>query len=163
MIGDFSWLFIVAAAGSANLAAHVLWFRIFPSGGMFRALLAGFFVGCGVLAVTSWVLGAPSVWNHLSNGAIYLCFSYVYFHWNNMGETARRIRLVTELRQAPRGLSRAEILVRYGQREIIDRRLKRLLESRQIKEVDARYHLDNPSVLAMARIMAFAKRALAME
>src|SRR5207248_2028791 len=120
---------------------HVSWFRLFPTGGMFRAMLAGFLAGSLMLALASWIAADGTIWNQLANAAIYLSFSYVYFHWNNMGETARRIRLVIELQQAAQGLTRAQIAVRYGHREIIDRRLARLLESRQIVERDETYHL----------------------
>ena len=127
---SFSWLLDVAVAAAANLVVHVCWQRIFPAGGMFRAMLAGLVIGGAALIVVTLIDPQSTFWSALTNAAIYLSFSYVYFHWNNMGETARRIRLVIELQRASQGLTRAEIVARYSHREIIDRRLGRLLESR---------------------------------
>ena len=157
---SFSWLLDVSAAAAANLVVHVCWQRVFPAGGMFRAMLAGLLIGAATLVVATLIDPRSTLWGALANAAIYLSFSYVYFHWNNMGETARRIRLVMELQRAPQGLTRAEIVTRYSHREIIDRRLRRLLESRQIIETDSHYHLGNPSVLGMARIIDVAKAIL---
>lgn len=162
MIGDFWWLLAVACAISANIVVHVFLSRSYPAGGMYRALLAGFLSGCAALAVTAGIFAARPVWSHLTNLAIYLSFSYVYFHWNNLGETGRRIRLIIELRSAKEGLTRADILARYGHCEIVDRRLDRLLGSRQIRIVGSSYHLDNPSVFMMARLIALMKRILAL-
>lgn len=161
-LASFSWLAAVSLASFTNTAVHVIAYRALPSRGLFRALLAGFVAGCVMLSVVSIALKAPSIWSVLANATIYACFSYVYFHWNNMGETARRVRLVLELRAWPEGLSRAEIVKRYGHREMIDRRIVRLVESGQIQLIDSRYFLGKPAVLAMARIMSLLKRLLAM-
>jgi hypothetical protein len=162
-IGDFSWLGVVIFSCGVNTAVTVICFRLYSSGGMFRALLAGFLAGCAALLAASWVFHGQSVWGHLSNVVVYICFSYVFFHWNNMGETGRRVRLAIELRNAPDGLTRAELVARYGHREIVDRRLGRLIESRQIEEIGSRYHVRNLSVLAMARIIALLKLVLKVE
>jgi hypothetical protein len=163
MIADFAWLVVVASACAINMAGHILWFRSFPDGGMFRAMLAGFLVGSIGFALLSAAFFDRSGWWHLLNLAIYACFSYAYFHWNNMGETGRRVRLMIELRAAPEGLTRAELLHRYGNREIIDRRLGRMMGSGQIHLIGTHFHLGNQSFLAMARIVALFKRLLDVE
>lgn len=163
MIGDLRWIAVVGAACATNIAADVAWFRAFPAGGVFRAMLMGFVSGGVILAALSVGFGMSSFWWHFLNVAIYACFSYAFFHWNNMGETGRRVRLLIELRAAPEGLTRAELFTRYGHREIIERRLNRMLESRQIREMDGRYRLDNQSFLAMARIVRVFKRLLDVE
>ncbi len=159
-MNGFAWLLVTAGASAANMICHVLWFRAFPAGGMFRAMLAGLIGGSIALVILSAVFIDQSAWWHLLNLVIYGCFSNAYFHWNNMGETARRVRLMIELLAAPTGLTRAELINRYGSREIIDRRLGRMLESRQIREVGSRLRLGNASFLAMARIVGLFKRLL---
>jgi hypothetical protein len=163
MIADFAWLLVVAGACAVNMAGHILWFRTFPEGGMFRAMLSGFVAGSIGFGFLSSAFFDHSGWWHLLNLAIYACFSYAYFHWNNMGETGRRVRLMIELRTAPEGLTRAELLARYGNHEIINRRLDRMIGSHQIYQVGTRFRLGNQSFLAMARIVALFKRLLDVE
>lgn len=163
IFGSFSWFVAVATASLTNVVVHVIVCRAAPSKGLFRALLAGFVAGGGILVIASIALREPSFWTHLANATIYACFSYVYFHWNNMGETARRVRLLLELRGAPDGLTRREILERYGHREVVDRRVARLLESQQIEVFESAYRVGNPSVLMMARVVALLKWMLGMK
>jgi len=77
-----------------------------------------------------------------------------------MGETARRIRLVIEIFDHITGLSRPEILSRYNSREVIDRRIHRLLKSGQIRTHGTRLSLWNPSVLLMSTVIAWLKWTL---
>ncbi len=77
-----------------------------------------------------------------------------------MGETARRIRILTELADAGNGLSLGEILGRYGSKDIIDRRLARLINSGQIRCENGRCYTGNVTVLAMAGFLAAAKRVI---
>lgn len=74
-----------------------------------------------------------------------------------MGETARRIRLVIEIFDHNTGLTRPEILSRYNSREVIDRRIHRLLKSGQIRTDGTRMSLWNPSVLLMSTVIAWLK------
>jgi hypothetical protein len=161
-MADFGWLAMLAAACGGYVAVHIFCFRIIPAAGLYLSQLVGFVAGLAVLAAGSWYFAGLSVGRWLAELCIYLCFGYCFFHFNNMGETARRVRLAIELHRAPQGLTRAELLVRYGAREIIDRRLARLLESGQIRERQSHYVLGNRSVLVMARIVALFKLVLNM-
>ena len=62
---------------------------------------------------------------------ILVCFSYIFFHLDNMGETARRIRLLWELHGHSEGLTREELLEKYPPREVFQRRIRRLLTAGQ--------------------------------
>ena len=95
----------------------------------------------------------------LSAGALlYAAFCYVYFHWNNMGETARRIRMLRELAAAPEGLTFQDMVRRYSAREILARRLERLAAAGQIGESNGRLLLTGSAVLMAARLVGLAKR-----
>jgi hypothetical protein len=50
----------------------------------------------------------------LTNVVIYFALSYCYFHFVNLGETARRIRMLRELYASHEGLTVGEILDRYN-------------------------------------------------
>ena len=87
----------------------------------------------------------------------YGAFGYCYFHFINLGETARRIRLVRELYESPDGLSEADLLRRYNSREILAARMSRLLANGQIISRGGRYFTGKPIVLLIARLMALMK------
>lgn len=139
---------------AANIFIQISVFRIFPGIGLLKSLFIGF--GCGLPALFLINAGAMLVNNLL----IYALLCYCYFHVVNMGETARRIRILAELTEAGGSLSLREILERYNAREIIDRRLTRLLNSGQVKCENGRYYIANPIVLTMARITAAVKRVI---
>lgn len=154
-MGD-NWTHIVIpfACLAANIFIQISIFRFFPSTGLLKSLFLGF--GCGSLAL---FLINPGIML-ANNLLIYALLSYCYFHVVNMSETARRIRILTELSEVSGGLSLREILERYNAREIIDRRLARLVNSGQVKCENGRYYIMNPTVLTMAIFMAAAKRVI---
>ena len=147
-------IFIPFIGLAANSLAQVAVFRFFPRIGLLRSVFFGF--ACGFIASLLVTRGAMSA----SNFAIYVLLGYCYFHFVNMGETARRIRILTELADAGNGLSLGEILGRYGSKDIIDRRLARLINSGQIRCENGRCYTGNVTVLAMAGFLAAAKRVI---
>jgi len=92
-----------------------------------------------------------------ANLIIYACFSYCYFTFINMGETARRIRLLRELYDAPFGLTGEEILKRYNAEEVINIRMNRLLNNGQIVLRNGRYYIGSPIMLLISRMIVFMK------
>ena len=87
----------------------------------------------------------------------YVSLGYCYFHFINLGETARRIRILIELSNAQEGLSIDEILIRYNAREIVQRRLGRLTESGQIVYKDNRYYIGKNGMLFISKLLSFVK------
>ncbi len=157
---NLGWLGAIVASSIALVAVQAIWYRLNPKQGIFRSLLAGVLAGLlvQVAAIALW-RDWPFV-VHFADLCIYVCAAYVFFHLINMGETARRVRLVIELAAAPRGLTRAELLARYGAREIVDRRLGRLAGSGQIRIAGERVMLGDVSVLGMALVVEMFKRLL---
>lgn len=91
--------------------------------------------------------------NLITEIIIYAALSYCYFVFINLGETARRIRILREVFDAPEGLSLEEILRRYNAKEIIERRLQRLLANGQIIIEEDKYYIGKPLMLWMAKIV----------
>jgi hypothetical protein len=121
-------------------------------GSLLRSVFAGFIAGLApVLYFSGLTARLPA--DILCYGA----FGYCYFHFINLGETARRIRLVRELYESPDGLSETEILHRYNSREILSARMARLLGSGQLLLRDGRYFTGKPAVLLMAKTITFLK------
>lgn len=83
----------------------------------------------------------------------YIFLGYCYFHFVNLGETARRIRILRELYDSKDGLSINEILKRYDANKIIEMRIDRLASNGQIVLKNGRYYIDNPAMLFMTKII----------
>jgi len=77
-----------------------------------------------------------------------------------MGQTARRIRILTELKACPGGLSVQEILERYNSAEIIECRISRLVEHGQVLFKNGKYYIKSPFLLLVARTLIILKQAL---
>ena len=91
--------------------------------------------------------------------AAYVLLAYCYvIGFFNIGESARRIRLLIELEHADaRGLTLAEVLAVYNARMIVDARLGRLLAGGQIAERDGHYFLTSRVMLGAARGLVLLK------
>lgn len=154
---DSLWLFVLPAMPAATTATvHVLLCRHFPSLRPYRALAAATFVGLVVLCILLFARipnNLDEVGRVLATAVIFLCFCYVFFHFNNMGETARRIRLLRELTAAGRPLTFQELVAVYKPTEITERRLQRLMGAGQVRPVGRRYVLGDQSVFVMARLV----------
>jgi len=157
---DSLWLFAMPAIPAiATLAAHLLLCRFFPSLRIYKALAIAAVVGSVVLCALIFAQDPISLEQKgrvLAAAVIFLCFCYVFFHFNNMGETARRIRLLRELTAAGRPLTFQELVALYGPAEIAERRLSRLVGAGQVGLVDGRYVLADQSVHLMARLVNIA-------
>ena len=89
----------------------------------------------------------------LVSAVTYSALGYGYFHFVNLGETARRIRILRELYDSKEGLSMGEILERYNAKDIIEKRIYRLINSGQIIYKNGRYYIGSPVMLVIARIV----------
>jgi hypothetical protein len=72
---------------------------------------------------------------------VYNCAAYAYFHVFNMSETARRVRMLLYLHELG-GADKDSLLAFYSPKDMIDARLGRLVEMRQISLApDGRYRI----------------------
>ena len=150
---------------AADAAAQVAVFRLRSRAGMLKSLLAGFAIGLiATLALevcVDWRRSMPvgdSVGALAANLLAYAALGYCYFHFVNLGETARRIRILRELIEAGGTLSEAELLARYNAAEIVRVRIGRLLKTGQIVLADGRYVIARRALLVSARIVVMLKR-----
>jgi len=90
----------------------------------------------------------------------YLALGYGYFHFVNLGETARRVRIMRELWESENGLSINELLERYSASEILNMRLQRMINNRQIVLRNGRYYIGRPVMLYMAKTIVMMKLVL---
>ena len=163
MESAFGYLLILISSCLMQIGTQIVFSRQFSNKSLYFSLIAGFSVGLGLLAGLHWTFlsntsgGAREFDYILANLAVYLCFGYTYFHFNNMGETARRVRLVRELAKHPEGMTMEELAANYPAEEILRKRISRLLLSGQMREVDGKFQIANPSLLAAARMVQFTK------
>lgn len=81
--------------------------------------------------------------------------AYAYFHIFNMSETARRIRMLLQIRRAgPAGLRIQELERQYSQKGMIEARLDRLVRMNQLSLTpDGCYRVAGNTLLWAGRIM----------
>lgn len=136
-----------------NSVSQVITFRAQRRKSLLSSVLSGFLAGTAGLFFLEMFLGDKAD-IAAGNALTYILLSYGYFHFLNLGETSRRIRLSREIAESAGGLARAEILARYSTDEIIRRRLGRLMESGQIVSKDGRFYINSLVMLSAAKIIA---------
>ena len=146
-----------------NVAAQLLSVRLMKGLGILKSVYAGFLAGgLSVLLFELYLWGpretrAESLSMICANLIIYGSLGYCYFHFINLGITARRIRILRELYASPGGLTLGELLQRYNAGHMITVRLERLLNSGQIVLRDNRYHIGRPVMLFMSKTIVAMK------
>lgn len=154
--------FLTPIAGFAlNVAVQLLSVRIIPGLGVLRSVFTGFGAGgLGVLCAETLLSNGGTVGTIAMTAAnlmIYGSLGYCYFHFINLGITARRIRILRELYMSGNGLTLEELLKRYNAGDMVNTRLERLLGSGQVVLKDNRYHIGKPVMLFMSRTIVAMK------
>jgi hypothetical protein len=143
-----------------NVFFQILSFRIYFKKDLLKSIVYGFCSG-GICLGYLEVVWGPKVGGSMADMATYILLSYGYFHFLNLTETARRIRILRELKEAaPDGLTRVQILERYSAEEILGKRLGRLVKNGQIVCRDERYSIGKPIILFAAKTILFFKKML---
>lgn len=140
-----------------NTVTQVIIARYFKRLGMLKSIVAGFIAGFLVLIIMQVLATGLSIGFLALNSLIYAALGYCYFHFINLGETARRIRILTELSDQPGGLTADELSQRYNARMMLDARIRRLVDNRQIRESESRFTVSSPIMLFSAQIILLLK------
>ncbi len=157
--------FLIPVLGMAvNVMFQLLSVRLVPGLGVLRSVFTGFAIGgLSVLSAEFYLSGGqltgemdvvPMI---IANLIIYGSLGYCYFHFINLGITARRIRILRELYVSGEGLSLNELLKLYNAGDMIDKRLDRLLGSGQIVCKDNKYHIGKPVMLLISKTIVAMK------
>ncbi len=150
-----------------NVVIQVFSVRYILNVTLLKSIIVGFVSGgIAVLGVECYLFSAASMPTRdvvallTGNFLIYAALGYCYFHFINLGETARRIRIVRELYDSREGLSLDEMLDLYNAKHIVDMRISRLVHNGQIVEKDGRYYIGSPVMLFISKGMVLLKRAV---
>ncbi len=119
------------------------------------SIVAGFAATLGL----AWFLclghlddDAQRVFGLLYASIVYGCFSYAYLHLFLMGETARRLHILYELKvHGPFG--RDEITARYGAKDMLGARMERLVGMGQLRREGNRYVLQKLFLVRASKLL----------
>jgi hypothetical protein len=120
------------------LLTHAALSRLFPSGAVQLVAAAAGLAGAGPTALLT--CSAASLCPRaipekpveaIYGVVVYACVAYSYFHLFNMSETARRIRILSEIYRAG-SLNAAQLSSLYDGAAVLGMRLDRLLATRQL-------------------------------
>ena len=113
-----------------NAFVQVAGVRFIARLSLLKSLYLGFIAGFGVVIIIEFAcFWDPTSWAKdsfpylVANLIIYSSLAYNYFHFVNMGETARRIRIIRELYESKGGLTMEEILERYNAKDMVRKRM----------------------------------------
>lgn len=150
-----------------NVIIQVICYMILPKFGLLKSIFAGFIFGfIGLVFIETKILfiikdlQIDFYFGLTANILTYLALSYCYFHFINWGETARRIRIMREIYDSGGGLALEDILKRYNAKEIIDKRIGRLINNKQIILHDDKYYIGNSSMLIITKIITSLKKII---
>ena len=158
-IFDIISVFISIIGLGINAVVQIIGVRYVAGLTYFKSIIFGFL--CGFISILIFdllsILNAPvfsidlltiSIMNLMTYSLFWLC----YFAFINTGVSALRIRLLRELNDSPMGLTSDEIFLLYNSKEIIERRINKLENNKQIKYNNERYYVIKSITLAMVLI-----------
>jgi hypothetical protein len=135
---------------------HVFIYRLIPGCAKFqrqKLTVIVILLAATSLTFTTWLI-TNSASESLHSGIVSLLFGYSYFHWFNMSETARRIRILVQY--VALGLTPENHQQGYAAHTIVENRIQRLLETNTIqKNPEGKYVLKNGPLLWATRVILF--------
>ena len=113
-------------------------------------------IGLGLLLIfLSAASGEAGGWGPMVYSlGVYFLFAYVYFHFFNMSETARRIRILIESARSPT-VRQVEVVEVYTPRQMVRIRIARLVELGELREKEGRYLTGRGILLVPALLVSF--------
>ena len=135
---------------------------------LWRRRRTGAAIGCGALAgvavAAGWAASVPAFTLAERVGwsvASYTGLAFGYWAFLNLNLTSLRIRVLKEISAAPGGtLPYATLAQRYGDREMVERRLARLEEAGQVARRGEYYVLRAPGLVRVARLIGLVRKVI---
>jgi len=90
---------------------------------------------------------------------VYNSLGYAYFHFFNMSETARRIKILLEIKKN-NYLEIEELTKYYNCKVMVEKRRQRLLDSGQIQEIEGKFFIKSKILLFAAITVNFLRKIL---
>lgn len=144
-----------------NAASQIISYRCISNRSLLKSIAIGFMMGFISIFILGFYISFASpkpLQNYAAifivNSIAYSSLGYCYFHFINIGETGRRIRILRELYDSKDGLSLDELLARYNFNDILGKRITRLLQNRQVVFKDDAYYIGKPIMLLISKGIA---------
>jgi hypothetical protein len=136
------------------LILHVLAYRLIPQLKSVprQKLTALIILTATLINISTVAILACDALESLHVAVVSLLFGYTYFHWFNMSETARRIRILVRYVALGIGPDGGE---EYSSEVIFQNRLRRLTETGTIQKVGDRYSVNRGPLLYATRVILF--------
>lgn len=164
---DCAWkiLLLLAVSPFIIMAIHTIILRIFKrrNGGSSQQVIAlsSVFWGYVPMGILIWFFGLRFFTGTAMDWMliiiycfmIYNFFGYVYLHFFNMSETARRIRILFEIIESKTPITIENILNKRNNSDLISVRIGRLLAMGQIDLQDGNYVLKGSFLYFVARVI----------
>ena len=150
-------IFSPIAALAGNIFFQIVFKRLGRKQSVPKSVIAGFVFGLAMLAglQTAFFTG---YWDLACDAISYLALGYCYFHFVNLGETARRARILRELNSADGGLALDDIQRLYDSREMLEKRVGRLILTGQAVYTNGRVYSRGSAILLMAKCLVFLRK-----
>lgn len=150
---------LAIAAISLGIVARMIsgrfWLSIFLSIGI--GLMAGF----SLLAfATIRAQYSAGIFDYLYFMLTYGGLSFCFFHFNNLGETSIRFRIIRECLRNNNRIALGNLRSLYGSDQIVELRLKRLLLSKKITIKSDRYFANSILFVIMTKLIYGTKRII---
>jgi len=149
-----------------NLIVQVLSFRHWKGSNYFLTIILGLGVGlAGFVVVETLFLWQAFSADHLFtallvNPPIYICLSYCFYNFVQLGQTSIRIRLYAEIASTPDGLCVEEVVREYSDDSLVAVRIHRLVESGDLKDQNGAFFIGRGRLPLIGNILFAAKRFL---
>ncbi len=161
-----SMIIILTGSPFITAAVHMLATRVFCNSTQQIIAIRSVMISYLPVALLLWKYSfqqyAPASLFWTSAGyclIVHTALAYTYFHFFNMSETARRIRLLYEIYHS--GSLTAETINRlYRTSDVIHLRLKRLVDLKQLVFRGGYYTINDRTLYRAARIVFFWRRVL---
>ncbi len=168
LLPEVRLLLILLSTPFIVFIVHVILIRVRP--GISRQLTAvqAILASAAPLALTTWSFALkdfsppemlPAI---LYSLILYGCLANTYFHFFNMSETARRIRILYEVYRAG-SLSPTVFESLYKTTDIINIRLIRLVDMKQLRQEEGVYMIGRKTLLRAAQFVVIWRRLLGLE
>lgn len=155
-MSDFYHILLVLGCILIDFLNFIIIANIFPSVGLYILQFFSFAIASIFLLCSSFFFyeGFQDLFTDYLN---ILCFAYIFFHFNNMGETARRIRILRELHNVKQ-MSIQALLKNYDSTEQVKLRLQRLLKSNQLKENNGKLFIGSNTLVYISLMIELLKK-----
>lgn len=167
MDADQRMLALLLVAPAVILPVHAVLSRRLRSASRQKTAAAAAVLGSLPASVLLW---EGALKNYQGAGlatALVYCFlvygtlAYCYFHFFNMSETARRIKIITEIHRGG-SISEQDLMAKYRTTDVITTRLDRLVALNQLNYEDGYYSLKGRTLYWAGTAIFFWRRLLGM-